>query len=85
MTIIRTSTFFVLSLLLTTQIIAQPVLDALQYRAVGPERGGRVTTVAGTTAETGTFYLGATGGGVWKTEDYGTSWRNISDGFFATP
>ena len=33
----------------------------------------------------GTFYLGATGAGVWKTEDYGTTWNNISDGFFKTP
>ncbi len=35
--------------------------------------------------EPGTFYLGATGGGVWKSEDYGTSWNNVSDGFFETP
>ncbi len=56
-----------------------------QYRELGPYRGGRVTTVAGIASEPATFYLGATGGGVWKTEDYGTSWKNISDGFFATP
>ncbi len=55
------------------------------YRNVGPLRGGRVTTVAGTAAEPGSFYLGATGGGVWKTTDYGTTWKNVSDGFFATP
>lgn len=59
--------------------------DAFQYRCVGPSRGGRVTTVAGTAAQPGTFYMGATGGGVWKTTDYGTSWRNISDGYFSTP
>jgi len=58
---------------------------AFKYRTVGPERGGRVTTVNGTPMLPGTFYLGASGGGVWKTEDYGTSWKNISDGFFATP
>lgn len=57
----------------------------LTYRTVGPERGGRVTTVTGTPMLPGTFYLGATGGGVWKSEDYGTSWNNISDGYFATP
>ncbi|NNF33666.1 MAG: hypothetical protein HKN68_06140 [Saprospiraceae bacterium] len=59
--------------------------DALQYRLVGPSRGGRVTAVAGTVHEPGTFYMGATGGGVWKTTDFGTSWKNISDGFFESP
>lgn len=58
---------------------------AFQYRNIGPTRGGRVTTVTGTVAAPSTFYLGASGGGVWKTDDYGTTWRNVSDGFFATP
>ena len=56
-----------------------------KFRNVGPLRGGRVTAVAGTRVEPGTFYLGATGGGVWKTTDYGTTWNNVSDGFFETP
>ena len=59
--------------------------EALTYRTVGPERGGRVTTVTGTALEPGTFYLGASGGGVWKTTDYGTTWNNVSDGYFDTP
>ena len=59
--------------------------EALQYRTVGPGRGGRVTSVAGTPIAPSTFYLGASGGGLWKTEDYGTSWHNVSDGFFASP
>ncbi|MCE2612113.1 hypothetical protein LVD13_03950 [Flavobacteriaceae bacterium D16] len=59
--------------------------SVFEYRNVGPYRGGRVTTVAGIASEPGTFYFGATGGGVWKTTDYGTSWNNISDGFFKTP
>ncbi|WP_405604900.1 WD40/YVTN/BNR-like repeat-containing protein [Polaribacter sp. Asnod1-A03] len=59
--------------------------DAFQYRTVGPERGGRVTTVTGTPQIAGTFYLGASGGGVWKTEDYGVSWHNVSDGYFDSP
>lgn len=58
---------------------------AFEFRNVGPTRGGRVTTVTGTVAAPSTFYLGASGGGVWKTEDYGTTWHNVSDGFFATP
>ncbi|MFK7743316.1 MAG: hypothetical protein AB8H80_23575 [Planctomycetota bacterium] len=62
-----------------------PALDALQYRNVGPTRGGRATAVCGVVQEPGTFYMGATGGGVWKTTDFGNRWRNVSDGFFATP
>ncbi len=59
--------------------------EALQYRTVGPARGGRVTTVTGTPLIPGTFYLGSSGGGVWKTTDYGTTWNNVSDGYFETP
>ena len=74
--------FFTLSLTITAQEVN---FDALQYRCVGPNRGGRATTVAGVTSIPGTFYMGATGGGVWKTEDYGTTWKNISDGYFKSP
>tara|TARA_R110002073_G_scaffold72537_1_gene177250 strand:+ start:233808 stop:236834 length:3027 start_codon:yes stop_codon:yes gene_type:complete len=75
---------FTISFLFTSFLIAQD-FNALKYRTVGPERGGRVTTVTGTPLLPGTFYLGASGGGVWKSEDYGTSWNNISDGYFETP
>ncbi|HKK27852.1 MAG TPA: hypothetical protein VKB18_07200 [Gemmatimonadota bacterium] len=57
----------------------------LHYRWVGPSRGGRVTTVTGVRQRPGTFYMGSTGGGIWKTEDYGRSWRNVSDGYLSTP
>ncbi|MEO0727802.1 MAG: hypothetical protein AAFZ63_24875 [Bacteroidota bacterium] len=70
---------------LVSDVWAQYDLDFLEYRSVGPYRGGRVTAVAGTAQEPSTFYLGATGGGVWKTTDYGTRWANISDGHFTTP
>ena len=50
---------------------------------IGPLRGGRVTTVTGVPSEPYTFYMGSTGGGVWKTTDAGHSWSNISDGFFS--
>lgn len=56
----------------------------LTFRMVGPSRGGRVTAVAGHRSHPYTFYMGATGGGVWKTEDYGMTWRAISDGYFET-
>jgi photosystem II stability/assembly factor-like uncharacterized protein len=59
-------------------------LDGLDYRMIGPARGGRATAVAGDRGHPGSFYMGASGGGVWKTEDYGVSWRNVSDGYFST-
>lgn len=64
---------------------AAKLFQELQFRNVGPTRGGRVTTVAGVASERATFYMGATGGGVWKTEDFGASWKNVSDGYFSTP
>ena len=59
-------------------------LRLLHWRMVGPSRGGRVTAVAGDPVNKLVFYQGATGGGVWKTEDGGINWRNISDGYFGT-
>ncbi|MGA7538270.1 MAG: hypothetical protein WBW93_05835 [Steroidobacteraceae bacterium] len=52
---------------------------ALKWRSVGPYSGGRVTTVAGIADKPNVFYMGTAGGGVWKTENYGNSWTNISD------
>ena len=60
------------------------LFSGLEYRMIGPSRGGRVTAVAGHGDLPGTFYMGAAGGGVWKTADYGQTWRNVSDGFFRT-
>jgi len=56
----------------------------MRYRMVGPYRGGRVTAVAGVESQPSVFYMGATGGGVWKTNNFGISWNNVSDGFFKT-
>lgn len=75
----------ILVFLISIENLAQSNFDIFQYRYVGPTRGGRVTSVMGVTTQPNIFYMGATGGGVWKTEDYGTSWKNISDGFFETP
>ena len=72
-------------LLLASESLIARDFDALEYRNIGPARGGRVTAVAGTVAAPATFYLGASGGGVWKTEDYGTSWHVVSDGYFDSP
>ena len=60
------------------------LFEGLDFRMVGPARGGRVTTVAGHRAQPHTFYFGSTGGGVWKTTDHGMNWHNISDGYFQT-
>ena len=60
------------------------LFSGLQYRMVGPSRGGRVTAVAGHRAHPSTFYMGTVGGGVWKTDDYGNIWYPVSDGYFAT-
>jgi photosystem II stability/assembly factor-like uncharacterized protein len=57
---------------------------ALRWRNIGPFRGGRAVAVTGVTGQPFTYYAGYTGGGVWKTDDAGLSWRNISDGYFKT-
>lgn len=59
-------------------------LSKLQYRLVGPFRGGRSGAVAGSLKNEQTFYFGATGGGVWKTTDGGSNWANISDKYFGS-
>jgi photosystem II stability/assembly factor-like uncharacterized protein len=56
----------------------------LQWRNVGPWRGGRAVAAAGLPAQPLTYFAGYTGGGLWRTDDAGISWRNISDGFFRT-
>ena len=58
--------------------------QAMKYRSIGPYRGGRVTAVAGIEEQPLTYYMGATGGGVWKTTSAGATWENVSDGFFGT-
>ena len=58
------------------------LLKGLEWREIGPYRGGRVTTVTGVPGKPMLYYMGATGGGVWKTENAGTTWQNISDEFF---
>jgi photosystem II stability/assembly factor-like uncharacterized protein len=55
-------------------------LKALQWRSIGPFRGGRSTAVAGVASQPMVFYFGGTGGGVWKTTDGGINWEPITDG-----
>ncbi|NOT50733.1 MAG: glycosyl hydrolase [Chitinophagaceae bacterium] len=58
------------------------LLKGPKYRMIGPFRGGRSAAVAGSYKNRNTFYFGATGGGVWKTNDGGSNWKNISDKYF---
>ncbi|MGZ3627323.1 MAG: WD40/YVTN/BNR-like repeat-containing protein [Ktedonobacteraceae bacterium] len=63
-------------------LIDPSLLHSLEWRLIGPFRGGRVVAVAGDPAHPLVFYFGSTGGGVWKTTDGGLIWENVSDGFF---
>lgn len=56
----------------------------VKWRSIGPFRGGRSVTATGVVGNLSTYYMGTTGGGVWKTDDLGMTWKNISDGFFKT-
>ena len=56
----------------------------LRWRSIGPHRGGRVVAVAGDPVDKQTFYFGACAGGIWKTEDGGLYWENISDGYLSS-
>src|SRR3977135_4038311 len=53
---------------------------ALRWRSLGPSRGGRSVAVAGSTSRPNEYYMGATGGCLWKTTDAGTTWKPVTDG-----
>ncbi|HEY7355172.1 MAG TPA: hypothetical protein VH590_01865, partial [Ktedonobacterales bacterium] len=63
-------------------VVNPALLRSLEWRLIGPYRGGRVVAVAGDPVHSQVFYFGSTGGGVWKTADGGRYWENVSDGFF---
>src|SRR5262249_60246684 len=60
------------------------VFKAIKWRSIGPFRGGRSNCATGVIGDPKTYYMGTTGGGLWKTDDMGITWRNVSDGFFKT-
>ena len=68
----------------TTHTIDTATYSGLKWRNIGPYRGGRSVAVAGIPDQPLTYYMGTTGGGMWKTEDAGNTWKNISDKYFAT-
>ncbi|MBX3115093.1 MAG: hypothetical protein KF836_11050 [Fimbriimonadaceae bacterium] len=61
-----------------------PILADLKWRSVGPYKGGRSSAVSGVIGDPKTFYMGTTGGGLWKTTDEGETWACVSDGYFRT-
>ncbi|HRK27192.1 MAG TPA: hypothetical protein PK239_07860 [Chitinophagales bacterium] len=60
----------------------QKLYSSLQWRSIGPARGGRSAAVTGVPGKPALYYFGATGGGVWRTKDGGNNWQNLSDGYF---
>ena len=74
--------FGIFSESIQAQTYDEKLYDALEYRLLGPFRGGRSAAVTGVPGKPNLFYFGATGGGVWETKDGGRHWKNLSDGFF---
>ncbi|HEV7347135.1 WD40/YVTN/BNR-like repeat-containing protein [Telluribacter sp.] len=68
----------------TAQVPYDTLFKAVKWRNIGPFRGGRSVAVSGVGGDPLTYYMGTTGGGLWKTSDAGVSWQNISDGYFKT-
>lgn len=64
--------------------VQDSLFHGLKWRNIGPFRGGRSVASTGVVGQPQTYYMGSTGGGVWKTTDAGITWKNISDGFFKT-
>ena len=60
------------------------IFKTVKWRSIGPFRGGRSNAACGVVGDPKTYYMGTTGGGLWKTDDMGMSWRNVSDGYFKT-
>jgi photosystem II stability/assembly factor-like uncharacterized protein len=68
----------------TTSDDYNTIFKAAKWRSIGPFRGGRAVAACGVVGDPKTYYMGTTGGGLWKTDDMGISWRNVSDGYFKT-
>ena len=60
------------------------IFKTVKWRSIGPFRGGRSVAGCGVVGDPKTYYMGTTGGGLWKTDDLGLTWRNVSDGYFKT-
>ena len=84
----RVNRFFILGLLLAASSISigqsAELFKSMQWRFVGPFRGGRSIAVCGSAQRPKEYYFGATGGGIWKTIDAGVNWKPVGDGFFGS-
>src|SRR5258705_9312728 len=60
------------------------IFKTVKWRSIGPFCGGRSNAGCGGVGDPKTYYMGTTGGGLWKTDDMGITWRNVSDGYFKT-
>lgn len=80
--LIQLFTFPILAKSSGKQVIDTKHVENAKFRSIGPYRGGRSAAVTGVVYSPNTFYFGAAGGGVWRTEDNGGNWKNITDGFF---
>ena len=65
-------------------IVQDSMFNGLKWRNIGPFRGGRSVASSGVVGQPMTYYMGTTGGGIWKTVDDGITWKNVSDGFLKT-
>lgn len=65
-------------------VVNDSLFPGLKWRNIGPYRGGRSVTSTGVVGQPHTYYMGSTGGGIYKTTDDGINWENISDGFLKT-
>jgi len=65
-----------------TSSYSNSLYNGMEYRLIGPFRGGRAGTVTGVADNPNLYYMGTAGGGVWKTVDAGTTWQCLSDGDF---
>ena len=70
---------FVLSLTVNAQTIDPSAFNMLQWRMIGPHRGGRTVGATGVVQQPNVFYIGVNNGGVWKTTDYGRTWQPVFD------
>src|SRR6202453_1189574 len=75
-----TATLLAVAAFSATPAIDPAVFGSLQWRSAGPARGGRSITSAGSASRPLEYYFGATGGGLWKTNDGGLTWRPVTDG-----
>jgi hypothetical protein len=76
--------FFLAPLSAQEEAMTADFFAPVKFRNIGPFRGGRSVCATGVPGDPLSYYMGTTGGGVWKTEDAGQHWTNVSDGYFGT-